>query len=66
MSYSEKYDDQIKRFIRVCHKLNSEMYTTSYGGNLAWRLEVDLFLVTTTLLNKGDIKREDIVFINAS
>ena len=66
MSYSEKYDDQIKRFIRVCHKLNSEMYTTSYGGNLAWRLEEDLFLVTPTRVNKGDIKTEDLVFINAS
>jgi len=66
MSYSEKYDDQIKRFIRVCHKLSSEMYTTSYGGNLAWRLEEDLFLVTPTRVNKGDIKTEDLVFINAS
>ena len=66
MSYSEKYYDQIKRFIRVCHKLNSEMYTTSYGGNLAWRLEEDLFLVTPTRVNKGDIKTEDLVFINAS
>lgn len=66
MSYSEKYGDQIKRFIRVCHKLNSEMYTTSYGGNLAWRIEEDLFLVTPTRVNKGDIKTEDLVFINAS
>lgn len=66
MSYSEKYYNQVKRFIRVCHKLNSEMYTTSYGGNLAWRLEEDLFLVTPTRVNKGDIKIEDLVFINAS
>ena len=66
MSYSEKYYDQVKRFIRVCHKLSSEMYATSYGGNLAWRLEEDLFLVTPTRVNKGDIKTEDLVFINAS
>jgi len=65
MSYSEKYYDQIKRFIRVCHKLSSEMYATSYGGNLAWRLEEDLFLVTPTRVNKGDIRTEDLVFINA-
>ena len=66
MSYSEKYKDQIKRFISVCHKLSSEMYATSYGGNLAWRLEENLFLVTPTRVNKGDIKTEDLVFINAS
>lgn len=66
MSYLEKYYDQVKRFIRVCHKLSSEMYATSYGGNLAWRLEEDLFLVTPTRVNKGDIKTEDLVFINSS
>ena len=65
MSYLEKYYDQVKRFIRVCHKLSSEMYATSYGGNLAWRLEEDLFLVTPTRVNKGDIKTEDLVFINS-
>ena len=66
MSYSEKYYDKIKRFIYVCHKLSSKMYATSYGGNLAWRLEEGLFLVTPTRVNKGDIKTEDLVFINAS
>lgn len=66
MSYSDKYYDKIKRFIHVCHKLSSKMYATSYGGNLAWRLEEDLFLVTPTRVNKGDIKIEDLVFINAS
>jgi len=66
MSYSDKYYDKIKRFIYVCHKLSSKMYATSYGGNLAWRLEEDLFLVTPTRVNKGDIKIEDLVFINAS
>lgn len=66
MSYLKKYSDQVERFVRVCHKLNSEMYTTSYGGNLAWRLEKDLFLVTPTRVNKGDITKKDLVFINGS
>jgi len=66
MSYSEKYNDQIKRFIKVCHKLSTNLFVTSYGGNLAWKLEKDLLLITPTRVNKGDIKTEDLVFINAS
>jgi len=42
------------------------MFTTSNGGNLAWRIEKDLFLVTPTRLNKGDITTDDLVFINIS
>lgn len=66
MSYFEKYNYQLERFVHVCHKLSLEMFATSYGGNLAWRLEKDLFLVTPTRLNKGNITIEDLVFINAS
>ena len=66
MSYFEKYIHKLERFVNVCHRLSSGMFTTSYGGNLAWKLEKDLFLVTPTRLNKGDITTEDLVFINAS
>jgi len=40
------------------------MYVTGYGGNLAWRLEEDLLLITPTQMNKGDITPQDVVFIN--
>ena len=40
------------------------MYVTAYGGNLAWKLEDDLVLITPTQMNKGDVQSEDVVFIN--
>ncbi len=64
MSYAEKYEQQMKEFLQVCRRLSENMYVTSHGGNLAWRLEQDLILITPTKLNKGDIRREDLVFID--
>jgi L-fuculose-phosphate aldolase len=42
------------------------MYVTGYGGNLAWKLEENLLLITPTQLNKGEVQPEDVVFINLS
>jgi L-fuculose-phosphate aldolase len=64
MSYAEKYEHQMKEFLQVCRRLSENMYVTSHGGNLAWRLEEDLILITPTKLNKGDIRVEDLVFID--
>ncbi len=66
MKYSNRYADQIIKVIRVCKKLSENIYVTSHGGNLAWKLEENLILITPTRVNKGDIEAEDIVFISAS
>jgi L-fuculose-phosphate aldolase len=58
-----KYQDQVASFVGVCHRLAKNMYVTGYGGNLAWKLEDDLLLITPTQLNKGDIQPEDVVFL---
>jgi len=64
MSYAEKYEQQMTEFLRVCGRLSENMYVTSHGGNLAWRLEENLILITPTKLNKGNIRMEDLVFID--
>jgi L-fuculose-phosphate aldolase len=64
MSYLSKYEKSVEIFVRVCHRLAQNMYVTGYGGNLAWRLEEDLILITPTQMNKGTIQPEDVVFIN--
>jgi len=66
MSYLEKYREQVDDFVQVCHRLAENMYATSHGGNMAWKLEDDLLLITPTRLNKGEVRNEDIVFINAA
>lgn len=64
MSYLEKYNEEVEKFLKACHSLYQKMYVTGYGGNLAWRLEKDVILITPTMMNKGDIQKEDLVFIN--
>lgn len=65
MSLLKKYEKEVGLFLKVCHKLAANMYVTGYGGNAAWKLEKDVILITPTMMNKGDIQREDVVFINA-
>jgi len=64
MNYSKTYSNQISKFIAVCGKLSANKYVTGHGGNLAWKLEEDLILITPTQINKGEIGIEDLVFIN--
>lgn len=65
MSLVDKYRKDVDQFITVCRRLSQLMYVTSQGGNLAVRLEENLLLITPTLLNKGLITAEDVVFIDA-
>ena len=64
MKRIEKYAAETGEFVRVCHRLAQNLYVTSHGGNLAWRLEDDLLLITPTKLYKGDITLQDLVFID--
>lgn len=64
MKYVEKYADEVMAFIKVTSHLADKMYVTGYGGNAAWKLEDDVILITPTKMNKGDITKDDVVFIN--
>ena len=64
MGLVKKYSGEVEKFVKVCHRLAKNMYVTAHGGNLAWKLEDDLILITPTQMNKGDIQTEDVVFIN--
>jgi len=64
MKLVEKYSTQVENFVAACGKLASSLYVTSCGGNLAWKLEENLVLITPTKMNKGDLLPEDLVFID--
>ena len=51
-------------FVGVCHHLASKQYVTGHGGNLAWKLDDEVILITPTKHNKGEVSRENVVFIN--
>lgn len=60
----EKYAPQVEQFLEVCGWLAHNQFVTSSGGNLAWKLEDNLLLITPTQMNKGDIRSTDVVFID--
>jgi L-fuculose-phosphate aldolase len=64
MSFLVKYEQEVAAFVRVCHRLAQNMYVTGHGGNLAWKLEQDLLLITPTQRYKGEVEAEDVVFID--
>lgn len=64
MKLRKQYEEQVEAFTKVCHRLARNMYVTGYGGNLAWRLDQDVVLITPTQRNKGDVDAKDVVFVN--
>ena len=64
MLLRDRYASCVESFIQVCHRLAHNLYVTSHGGNLAWKLDDNLLLITPTKMNKGVIRPEDIVFMN--
>jgi len=65
MSLLSKYEKEAGIFLKCCHRLALNMYVTGYGGNLAWKLENEVIMITPTMMNKGDIRVEDLVFIDS-
>lgn len=64
MTYQKKYESEVNAFVAVCHKLSHNLYVTAHGGNLAWKLEENLILITRTQMNKGGVTPNDVVFID--
>lgn len=64
MSLFKKYEKEVELFVKVCGRLASNTFVTGFGGNMAWKLEEDVILITPTQMNKGDITVEDVVFLD--
>ena len=64
MSYLQKYSDEVREFTMVCKRLADRMYVTSQGGNLSYKLEENLVLISPTCMCKSDITEMDVVFID--
>jgi L-fuculose-phosphate aldolase len=64
MSYLQEYPHEVRDFIMVCKRLADRMYVTSQGGNLSYKLEENLILISPTCVCKSDISEKDVVFID--
>ena len=60
-----KYKNEIEELVEACHRLAALGYVTSSGGNLSYRLEENLILITPTKTPKRRMRFEDICFIDA-
>jgi L-fuculose-phosphate aldolase len=60
----QQYQVEIEEMVAACHRLAAQRFVTSHGGNLSCRVATDVILITPTKHNKGDLRPEDIVFIN--
>jgi L-fuculose-phosphate aldolase len=65
MNLQQRYEQQLQCFVAVCHRLASRGFVTSQGGNLAWRVDEDVILITATRLPKGEHQPQDVVFVDA-
>jgi len=64
MSYLQKYSNEVRDFLKVCKSLADRMYVTSQGGNLSYKLEENLLIITPTCVTKCDVTEKDVVFID--
>ena len=60
----EKYKAQIQEMVAVCNELAALRFVCSQGGNISWRVEDDIILITPTKVAKATVKCDDIVIID--
>lgn len=60
----QKYTKQANEFVDACHRIAKLGFVASHGGNLSWRIDDNVILISPTKVYKGDISIEDVVFIN--
>lgn len=64
MNYTTHYRSEVELFLKVLGRLAANRFVTGFGGNAAWKLQDDLILITPTQMYKGDVSRDDVVFID--
>lgn len=64
MGLFDRYATEGAQIIQACHSLSRNLFVTSQGGNLAWKVESGTILITPTQVNKAEIQVDDLVFIN--
>ncbi len=61
-----KYKKERKKLIQFCKRLYNKNLTTSLGGNLSIRLKNKIILITPSAVDKKNIKKKEIVILDAN
>ncbi len=64
MQFYEEFQEEIEVFIEALKYLRNQMLSPARTGNLAWRLNEDLILITPTGVKKSTLSPHDLLFIN--
>ncbi len=62
--FQEEYREQIEELVEASVRLGELGYVASHGGNLSYRIEEKLVLITPTKISKRKISFEDIVAVD--
>ena len=64
MSLLEKHQQEVEDFLYVCNWLADRRFVTSHGGNLAYKVDENVYIITPTRRYKNILVPEDLVFVN--
>jgi L-fuculose-phosphate aldolase len=55
---------EIDQLIEICHRVYQKGFVSAYDGNLSMRIADGNILITRSGVNKGDVKKQDIIVID--
>ncbi len=64
MSLLQKHKEAVDDFLGVCKWLADRRFATSHGGNLAYKVEDNVYIITPTRRYKNILVAEDLVFVD--
>ena len=64
MKLHQKHQKEVEDFLYVCNWLSDRRFVTSHGGNLAYKVDENLYLITPTRRYKNILNPEDLVFVD--
>lgn len=60
--YFPEFQDEIIRFVEICHRLYNKEFVCAYDGNVSLK-RGDRILITPTHLCKGDLLKDDLLIV---
>lgn len=60
----EKFKNEIDEMVETCHRVSELGFVHSHGGNLSWRVDDDVVIITPTQRLKRTLEFEDICIMD--
>ena len=60
----KKYEAQIIELVEAAHKTDAKGFVTSQGGNLSFRVDENVVLITPTKVAKRSVQFDDVCIVD--